>query len=75
MFLLTVWKDEQTILKLIVEDSNSVVLGFLLFHMCGAQPVSLQPVGYVGAAAAKYSKVKTHCLEELVSSNVDMDVI
>lgn len=43
--------------------------------MCGAQPVSLQPVGYVGVAAAKYSKVKTHCLEELVSSNVDMYVI
>lgn len=62
-------------MKLIVQDSNSVLLDFLLFHMCGAQPVSLQPVGYVVAAAAKYSKVKTYCLEELGSSNVDMYVI
>lgn len=43
--------------------------------MYGAQPVSLQPVSYVVATAAKYSKVKTHCLEELGSSNVDMYVI
>lgn len=44
MYLLTVCKHQQTILKVIVEDSNCVAFGFLLFHMYRTQAVSIQLV-------------------------------
>ena len=71
MFLLAVSKHEQTIVKLIVKDSNSVALGFLLVHICRAQAVSNWLRSVVAAAAAKYNKVTTHCLQELCHCSVD----